>query len=714
MKRESTAIEPERYEFTEAPRYRFTLTRRAFVQIAGAGLLITTTGGVTLAQRGSRGGEPGVNHRFQINKDGTVTLFTSKVEVGQGSRTQLAMAAAEELHVPLDQIQVVMADTDQVPDDGGTFGSHTTPRTVPSVREAAAEARALLIELAAQQWNGEAGTVTIKDGALLHSDGRSKTLAELVAGATDMREALGREPDSDAEMKDTSEWQVLGKATTKKGGEDVVRGTHRYASDIRREGMIYGKVMRPPAYNARLTSVDLSAVKNMEGVVAVRDEDFVACAAPTSRQAQKAVEALAETAAWEASPHPSSDELFAHLKSNVQEGSGRRRSRDREAGDVEAAMNEASSTLRGEYHWPYVQHAPMEPRAAVAEWDGDKLTVWTGTQRPFGVRGELARAFRMNEENVRVIVPDTGGGFGGKHTGDAAIEAARLAKEARKPVSLQWTRDEEFTWAYFRPAGVLEMAAGWDKDGKLIAWEHINYNSGSSGIECPYNFANKRVSFKYCDSPLREGSYRALASPANTFAREAFIDRLAKELNEEPLAMRNAYLDDGRLKNVLNAAAEAFGWANRSKPDDNTGFGIACGTEKGSYVATCVELAVDSEAKSLDIRRILVAFECGAIQNPPNLRAQVEGSIVMGLGPALREAMVFRDGKIQNGRFKEYGVPRFKDVPPLETVLVDRPDLASEGAGETPIIALAPAMANAILDATGKAPEAIPLPATLG
>jgi isoquinoline 1-oxidoreductase len=352
----------------------------------------------------------------------------------------------------------------------------------------------------------------------------------------------------------------------------------------------------------------------------------------------------------------------------------------------------------------------MEPRAAAAQWDGDRLTVWTGTQRPSGVRDELAEAFSIPQERVRVIVPDTGGGFGGKHTGDAAVEAARLAKGAGKPVAVHWTREEEFTWAYFRPAALLELAAAFDGDGRVTAWDFANHNSGTAGIDCPYAFASKRIRFIPCESPLRTGSYRALAATANNFAREAFLDRLAAARKQDPLAFRLEYLGEGRLRDVLNAAAAAFGWTDTTaRPAGVKGAGIACGTEKGSFVATCVEVAMEEGAKRPSIRRVTVAFDCGPVHHPKNLRAQIEGAIVMGLGAVLREAMVFADGKIENYNFKKYRVPRFRDVPPIEVIIVDRPDVESAGAGETPIIALAPAVANAMFHATGAAPAALPI-----
>lgn len=700
--------EPERCELNEPPRYRFSLTRRAFVQVVGAGLLVTTSG-LSWGQRRGGGESPGIQ-RFHFADDGTVTLFTGKVQVGQGSRTQLAQAAAEELRIPLNRIQVVMADTDRVPDDGGTYGSQTTPRTVPTVRHAAAEAREELVALACEHWGVGREGAAMNEGIVEHPDGKRISLAELVKAVVDVNDRVKFEASNDVPLTAQRQWAVLGTSPDKFNAVDVVTGTHRYPYDIKLPGMVYGAMVRAPSYNATLTSVDTSAVANGNGVEVVHEGEFLGCTAPTCKAARNARNALAENAIWETAPHPASSSLFSYLREHTQEGSGRYRRREQQEGDVDAAMKEAVQTHKATFEVPYVQHAPMEPRAAVARWDGDRLTVWTGTQRPFGVQEELAEAFRMPMSKVRVIVPDTGGGFGGKHTGDAAVEAARLAKGVGKPVAVQWSREEEFTWAYFRPAALIDIAAAFDGDGNVTTWDYTNFNSGTSGIDCPYTFANQRIRFQPCESPLRAGSYRALAATANNFAREAFIDQLAATAKQDPVAFRDRYLPDGRLKNVLHAAADAFGWRDTlERPAGATGIGIACGTEKGSYVATCAEVAIESGAKLPTITRITVAFDCGPVMNPKNLRAQIVGGVIMGLGAVLREEMVFESGRIQNDNFKNYRVPRFKDVPPIDVVIVERNDVDAAGAGETPIIALAPAVANAVFHVTGNAPSAIPI-----
>jgi isoquinoline 1-oxidoreductase len=396
---------------------------------------------------------------------------------------------------------------------------------------------------------------------------------------------------------------------------------------------------------------------------------------------------------------PSSKTIYEHLKKTPE---GSRAPAAFVAGDVASAKG--ARTFDASYHIPYIAHVPLEPRAAVAEWNGGKLTVWTGTQRPFGVRTELADAFRIPEDRVRVIVPDTGSAYGGKHTGEFAIEAARLAKAAGRPVKIVWTRAEEFSWAYFRPAGVIDVKAAIDADGRIVVWEFDNWNSGNAAIRTPYDVPNQRIAFHPADSPLRQGSYRGLAATANHYAREMHMDEIARALRVDAVEFRLRHLKDERLRAVLKAVAEKSGWPNASAA--GRALGIACGTEKGSYVATAAELS--KTAAGFRIDRLVVAFECGAIVNPDGLRNQVEGSVVQGLGGALFETVEFSEGRILNGTMAQYRVPRFKDVPPIEVILLDRRDLASAGAGETPIVCVAPAIGSAAR-AFGKVATELPV-----
>jgi isoquinoline 1-oxidoreductase len=446
----------------------------------------------------------------------------------------------------------------------------------------------------------------------------------------------------------------------------------------------------------------------MPGVKVVRDGEFIGVAAPDAWTAERAVKAIKTE--WKAPPQPSNANLFEVLKQDEGAGGETRPERGfhHEAGSVTQALAGADFKVEQSYTVQYIAHAPLEPRAALAEWQGDKLTVWTGTQRPFAVRDELAEAFRIPTEKVRVLVPDTGAAYGGKHTGDAAVEAARLAKAAGKPVKVVWTREEEMTWAYFRPAGVMTARSGARKDGTIVAWEFHNYNSGPAAIGTPYEIANQLIQFHAANSPLRQGSYRGLAATANHFARETHMDELAHAVGMDPLEFRLKNTANPRLKAVYQAASEKFGWG-KEKATKTRGFGVAGGIEKGGHVATCAEVEIDPATRGVRIRRVVEAFECGAVVNPNGLRNQISGCIVQAIGGALFEAVRFENGRILNPHFAQYRLPRFADAPEIEVVVLDRKDLPPAGAGETPIVGLAPAVGNAIFAATGVRLRALPL-----
>ncbi|MBZ5621082.1 MAG: molybdopterin-dependent oxidoreductase [Acidobacteriia bacterium] len=686
-----------------------TVNRREFLEIAGAGLLIVATAPLSDAQRG--GGAGTLETRLHIGEDGFITILSGKVEEGQGALTELAMAAAEELRVPLDRVRMVMGDTDQTPNDGGTSGSSTTPRTFPLVRRAAATARDLLLAAAGRQFGVDAAArLEVRDGAVQYA-GKRYGYADL-ARSPELAAAYKEALPANTTVTPAKDWQMLGKPQVRLDARELVTGAHRFPSDIVRPGMLYGRVLRAPSYGATLDSVDLSEARKMPGVTVVRDGGFVACTAPTTFAARKALAAISATARWKTVEQPSSNDLFGYLKQHARP---QERPQGQDRGSVEKGLAEARTRLKASYQVPYVQHAPMEPRAAVAEWQDGRLTVWTGTSNPANVRQQLAETFRVAQDRVRVVVPHFGGGFGGKHTGEAATEAARLAKEAGHPVAVQWTRAEEFMWAYFRPAALIEIEAGLDAGNAISAWDFTNYNSGAAALDTPYRIPHTRVRFVASDPPLRQSSYRVLAATANNFAREAFTDELAEAAGKDPLEFRLSHLDNERLKNVLNAAAQRFGWVERRKKRrPGTGIGLACGTEKNSVVAACCEVEVDRTSGAPRLIEVVQAFECGAILNPANLRSQVEGCLMMGVGPALREEILFQDGKLTNARFATYRVPRFRDVPKLDAILLDRKDLESAGAGETPIIAIAPAIANAVFDATGKRVHAMPIRAPRG
>jgi len=710
---DNLAIDPERFGEFEVLFFDYERSRREFFRIAGAGVIVALLMGEESAAQPPRPGglQPGgaapreIGAWIHIGEKSEVTVYTGKVEIGQNIRTSLSQVVAEELRSPIESIRVVMADTSAVPFDMGTFGSRTTPTMATQLRRAAAAARDVLLDLAADLGKVERGSFTVAAGKVSGPGGKPAfTFGELTKGQKLMKVIAAGVSTAPA-----NKWAVAGTSVPKVDARAFVTGTHQYASDTRRPGMLFGKVLRPPTFKAKLESVNPKAAEKKSEVKVVRDGDFVAVVGPTEFAASEGL-ALIE-AEWQAAPkQTSAQDLFKHLKDTAGRGGGGGGfgGGGGAQGSIDAGIKAADQTVKSTYTIAYIAHVPLEPRTAVAEWQDGKVTVWTGTQRPFGVRGEVASALGIPAERVRVIVPDMGSGYGGKHSGEAAVEAARLAKAVGKPVKIVWTREEEFTWAYFRPAGLIEVNAGVKKNGTLTAWEFHNYNSGGSAIRTPYTVANVRTEFHTSDSPLRQGAYRALASTANTFARESVMDELAYAVGLDPLEFRLKNLRDVRLQAVLEAAAKQFGWG-KAKAAAGRGFGLACGTEKGSFVATCAEVAIDPQKRQVRVVRAVTAFECGAILNPDHLKNQIEGSVIMGLGGALFERIDFADGKVLNASFADYRLPRFRDAPVLETVLLDRKDLPSEGAGETPIIGIAPAVGNAIFAASGIRLRSMPM-----
>lgn len=713
-------VEAERYEFFEKPAYQFDLQRRDFFKWLGGGVMVfCAVSELAEAQqapqrgggRGSRGGgnQPtDLGAWIHINEDGKVTVFTGKVEIGQNIRTSLSQVVAEELRVPLADVQMVMADTAKVPYDFGTNGSSTTPRMAPQLRRAAATARELMLDLAAESLHADRGTLVASDGKI--SGGReSRTYGQLSKG-----QKLAKEVPQNVSLAAPEAWKVAGKPVSKINGRAIVTGQHHYATDIKLDGMLFGKVLRPPSFGATLKSADLSAAKAMPGVIAVQDGNFAGVAAPDIETAEAALAAI--KAEWATTEQPSEKELFTLLKTPGQGGGGGGFGGGRGGGggggasaaSINEALAAAHQKLEETYTIAYIAHVPLETRSAVAQWEGDKLTVWTGTQRPFGTRSDLAQTFRLAEENVRVVSPDTGSGYGGKQTFETAIEAARIAKAAGKPVKLIWTREEELTWAYFRPAGVIDVRSGVNQDGLLTAWDFQNYNSGGSGIQALYAVDRASTQAHNGRSPLRQGSYRALASTANHFARESHIDGLASALKMDPVEFRLKNLKDERIRKVLEEVAKAFDWKNK-KSTSERGYGIACGSEKGGFTACAAEVSIDRASGKVKVERIVSAFDCGPVINPDGLKNQIEGCVMMGIGGALFEAIHFENGKILNPQFSSYRVPRFSDLPALETILVDRKNVPSAGAGECPIVCVAPAIGNAIFHATGVRLRSLPM-----
>jgi isoquinoline 1-oxidoreductase len=606
---------------------------------------------------------------LHVGDDGLVTAFTGKVDVGQDNCTALRLLVAEELRIPLAKVHLAMGDTDLCPYDMGTFGSRSMPDAGGALRKVAAFARTVL---------------PVATGS---------RRVEFVTG----------EPEVTA----PTEWRAAGRGHVPEGTVGAVTGSRRFISDLTLPGLRHGAVLRPPVVGATLRHVDATALEGRDDVDVVHTHKVTGVVAGDPATARIALAAL--RAEWYVPDAPSDVDLEAFLRSHALAATGGwGHAVHDERGDPDAALIAAPVRGRATYTTAYIAPAALETRGALAAWDDDgRLTIWVGTQTPFATRAQVAAELDVVEERVRVIVPPTGGGFGGKQGGGVATEAAVMAREVGVPVKVSWTRHEEFTSGTLRPAAVIDVAGATAADGSMTAWTFTNFNSGPAGIATPYRVANQRIEYQPASSPLLQASYRALAATANNFARESQIDELAHQLGMDPIEFRLRNLDDERLATVLRVAAERFGWL--AGAGAGAGQGIALGFEKGGRVATVA--GVDNVDGNLRVTRLVTAYECGAVVNPQTVTNQIEGAAVMALGGALFEAIHFTDGVITNGSFSVYRVPRISDVPPIEVVLLDRPDQPSAGAGETPMICVAPAIANATFDRTGVRLRTLPLSA---
>jgi nicotinate dehydrogenase subunit B len=639
-----------------------------------------------------------------VGADSSVTAYTGKVEAGQGTRTALSLLVGEELALPPGWVRVTMADTGISPFDEGTFGSRSMPHAAPPLQAAAAAAFRLLREEAAARFGLPAGDLTAAGGVIAGPDGApSASYGELVAG---QRRVELVPPD--APVTPPAAWRSAGRQARAARAADAVTGTKVFPSDLHIDGMLHGCVLHPPAYQAELLGADTAAAEAMPGVTVVRDGALLGVLAASQHTARAARAAIA--ADWRERPGCDPAGLEDWLRGHPAAGDGRWGPVEQVTGDPDAALAGGAVRLAATYHAAYIAHVPLEPRAALARWDGGELTVWAATSTPFRARRELAEGLGLAEQDVHVIVPDFGGGFGGKHGAVVALEAARLARAAGRPVKVAWTRADEFTAGYLRPAAVIDVASSASAAGQITAWSFTDVHAGSPGLATPYRIEHQRLAYRPTDGPLARGSYRALAATANNFARESHMDELAAAAGADPVAFRLRHLDDERLAAVLRAAADGIGWpAQDGDGPVRTGTGIALGMEKDGRVATAarVQVAADGTVRLL---RLVTAVDCGAVVNPDGLANQVEGAVVMGLGPALFEQIDFAGTRIRNGSMAGYRVPRLADVPAdLEVLLVDQPDQPSAGGGEAPIIAIAPAIGNAIFRACGVRLRTMPL-----
>ena len=677
------------------------LTRRELLKLLGGGIIILFSIGapsVLQARRRGRGYPDDFNAYLRIGADGRVTCFTGKIEMGQGVITSLAQMLADELDATLESVDMVMGDTSLCPWDMGTFGSMTTRFFGPALRAAAAEAKAVLIELAAEHLKIPKGRLKAKDGTIFDKT-RNKnrvTYAQLAKGKT-----IARRMKTKPALKTPSEFNIVGKPVLRRDALEKVAGKAEFAGDIRLPGMLYARILRPPAHGAKLSSVDTSAVEKMTDVQLVRDGDLIAVLCKNPDGAENALEKI--KAQFDMPEAKVDDEsIFEHLVKNAP----RRNVVDR-GGDIKSGEKLADVVIEQTYLNSYVAHAPIETHTALAKVEGDKVTVWASTQGPFRVKDQVAQALGFSSQNVRVITPFVGGGFGGKTSAPQAVEAARLAKLTGKPVQVAWSRAEEFFYDTFRPAAVVKIKSGITNAGKIVLWDYGVYFAGSRGSKHFYNIPHHLTATfgewgrgSGGPHPFGTGAWRAPANNTNTFARESQIDILASKAGTDPVEFRLKNLTDKRMRRVLQAATEKFGWSS-SKAPNGRGFGVACGIDSGTYVAHMAEVEVDKRKGHVQVKRVVCAQDMGLVINPEGAKLQMEGCVTMGLGYALTEEIHFKGGKILDLNFNTYELPRFSWAPKIETVLIEAKDISPQGGGEPAIICMGAVIANAIYDATG-------------
>ena len=680
------------------------ISRRGFLQMAGAGLFIFFVTDPTAAfQEPTRLPAPtsyptDFNAYLRIGGDGRVTCFVGKVEMGQGSKTALAQLLADELDVSFDSVDMVMGDTELCPWDMGTFGSLSVRQFGPVLRGAAAEARAVLLQMAAEYLQlPSVEQLRVKDGLVTYvqDEHKSVSYAKLVEGKRIERH-LQKVP-----LKPVSAFTVIGKSPRRKDALEKVTGKARYTADMTPPGTLHARIIRPPAHGATPKEVDTTAAEQVPGVRVIRDGEMIAV---LHEQPDIAEQARALIRARFEPPRPSEDDrtIFDHLLKAAPP-----LQMVNEKGALAEGEKLATRVVEETYRNSYVAHAPMETHSAVAVIEGGKLRVWASTQTPFSIRQQLAQAVGFAPENVRVVAPYIGGGFGGKSASQQAVEAARLAKITGRAVQVVWDRAEEFFYDTFRPAAVVKIRSGLNDAGKLVFWDYQVYGGGPREAQPFYDIPHQRTQSAGDWNgnppglhPFAVGPWRAPSVNTNTFARESHIDTLASKLGRDPLEFRLSHLSDPRMRRVLLAASEHFGWKRAPGPSGR-GVGLACAIYSGTYVATAAEVTVNKSTGTVEVKRVVSAQDQGVTVNPDGSRQQMEGSITMGLGYALAEEVRFKDGAVLDRNFDTYQIPRFSWLPRIETILIENPETPASGCGEPPITTTGAVVANAIFDATG-------------
>lgn len=677
------------------------INRRTFFKVFGGGIFIFFSTrdfegllAQSVQQQPGRGLPSDFNAFLRIGEDGSVTGFTGKIEMGQGPITSLAQMLADELDVSYDQVSMIMGDTELCPWDMGTFGSLTTRSFGVPFRQAAAEARSVLLQLASEHLKAPVERLEVANGIVSYGN-KKVSYGQLAKG-----KRIERHIDPKPAMKDHTRMKIMGKSYLRRDSELKVTGQAKYAGDYIMPGMLYARILRPPSHGAKLISADTSAAEKIDGIKVIRDGDLIAV---LHELPDRAAAALGLVKAEYSFNEKIVDDntIFDYLLRNDPGASV-----IASTGSVEAGRSASEITTEETYLDSYVAHAPIEPHTALAYMEGDKMIVRASTQSPYPGQQEIAETLGMPLDKVRVITPFVGGGFGGKNANQQMVEAARLAKLAGKPVMVAWTRQEEFFYDTFRPAAVVKITSGTNSAGKITLWDYHVYFAGERGADAFYDIPNKQTvahgrGWTAPDvHPFATGPWRAPGNNTNGFARECQIEYMASKAGIDPLEFRLRNLRDERMIAVLKAVAEKFGWTPAKGPSGR-GYGIACGIDAGTYVAHMAEVKVNKNTGRIEVIRVVCAQEMGLCVNPQGATLQMEGCITMGLGYALSEEVRFNGGRIFTENFDNYELPRFSIVPKIETVILDRPDQPAQGGGEPAIICMGAVIANAVFDATG-------------
>lgn len=705
--------------------------RRNFMKITGTGvgLLLVCSGAGTLVPKAAaeEHGPPfakDFNAYFHVDPSGQITGYVGKVEIGSGQRTALSQVLAEELDVPFSSITMVMGDTERCPWDMGTFGSLTFNLFQTFYRASLAEARAVLLQMASEKLGVPVDKLQVKDGvvSVAGAPSQSITYGKLVEGKRIEKHIATKIP-----TKPSTAWKVMGTSVPRVDALDKVTGKGKYAADLGMPGTIYARVLRPGAFGAKLVSVNTSAAEKT-GAKVVRDGDFVALLHDKPDMVDKAMELV--KAEWNRPPDGIDDQtIFAHLQ---QPKFAEKLELVSEKGSLAAGeklLTTALDTKNGgmverTYTTAAAYHAPMETHTNVVRFENGKLTMWSATQAPFHVQEEVSKALKLDPKNVRVIASHyVGGGFGGKsQNSQDAIEAAKLATLVPgKTIQLVWTRAEDIMYNAHRPAATITIKSGLTKDKKVGYYDYKVYGAGDWASATKYDFPNQRTAWvghwaavpamitgKQSPfnapgfQPFLVGPWRGPACNSNGFANEVHMDELAVLAGVDPAEFRLQHLtEDKRMRALLEAALKQFGYKPAAKSPSTRGIGVASSYLYNSYTCTVAQVEVNKTTGAVKVLRVVTASDSGEIVTPLGASMQVESAIIWGVGSALGEQVRFSNGKFADRNFDSYEIAKFSWIPKMEVVLAKSPIPRPLGIGEPPIASVAPAIANAIFDATG-------------